>query len=311
VWAKVDALLPQHPKCQEAGFWGTTVYFHLLLLNKAHGCGGLIPVAFVTPKYLAKYTGLIESDPEGAQEKIRLGLNQAKGARLISLTPQGVQVVGWDTSWDRQATPGAERTRKWREKQGRDESVTPESHGVTPESHGDTESHKVTCDDRSDQSRSDQSRSEGRESGIKIPDATPEAKKQKRAPKEIPEQTHLMAQLLADYVVENNPDHTLAQLPPAERTKRLAKWADVFRLMNERDRHTWAQIQGMIDWSQQDEFWATNAQSAEGMRRNWDTIAGQRNGQGRPRTRTRPKDVTVGSVAPKPHDSYADGEVEL
>jgi hypothetical protein len=305
LWAKVDAMLPQNPKAYGAGFWGTTVFIHLILLNKAHGHGGLVPAQFVAPEYLARYIQLDRSpQAEQAEDLIRFGLNEAARANLIVLCAEGVIISGWDETWDKQAISGAERTRKWREKQDGDGDA---SQNVT----GDGGVTKVTCDARSDQSRSDQIRSDKdlpSKNATGVSDEVPKPKGKKALdPDKIPDQAHTAAQVLADFVVENTPDGKLAAMAPAKRQAAILKSADEIRKANSADGMTWAQIDAMIHWCQADQFWAPIVQDGKKLRKHWDTMAGQRASGDRGPA----QDVRVGRVEPLPHSAHPGGEIEL
>ncbi|WP_281738329.1 hypothetical protein [Enterococcus dispar] len=52
----------------------------------------------------------------------------------------------------------------------------------------------------------------------------------------------------------------------------LNKWANTIRLMIERDHRTGKEVQDMILWSTQDEFWSAVILSADSLRRNYDKM---------------------------------------
>lgn len=79
-------------------------------------------------------------------------------------------------------------------------------------------------------------------------------------------QEYLLAVQLKDGIMHNNADHK--EITEAQ----LQKWADVMRLMMERDKRSFNQIQHMIDWCQHDDFWLTNILSASSLRRNYDKM---------------------------------------
>jgi hypothetical protein len=258
----------------------------------------------VAPSYLSRYLQLDRSpQADSAEDLIRFGLNEAARANLIVLCAEGVIISGWDETWDKQAISGAERTRKWRENQRGDGKT---SQPVT----GDGDVSEVTCDARSDQNRSDQNRSEySGENATAVSDEAPKPKGKEKAkpkaldPDSIPERAHLAAQVLADYVRENNPDGNLAKMTPAERVRAILKSADQLRIHSKK--HEWATIDAMIDFSQRDKFWAPLVHDGARLRKHWDTMAGQR---------TAPKaqdDVTVGRVEPAPHSAHPGGEIQL
>ncbi len=52
----------------------------------------------------------------------------------------------------------------------------------------------------------------------------------------------------------------------------LGKWADVIRLMEEKDEHTIKQIEYVIDWLPSNEFWFGNIRSAKKLREKFDSL---------------------------------------
>jgi DNA replication protein DnaD len=69
--------------------------------------------------------------------------------------------------------------------------------------------------------------------------------------------------LLFELMQENNPD---------VKKPNLDKWADVFRLMREKDKRTDEQIKYLIHWTQSDEFWKSNILSPSKLRKQWDQL---------------------------------------
>jgi hypothetical protein len=323
IWAKIDALLPMNPKGFDAAWWGCQIFANLLLINKAHGCDGLIPVRFVRPEYLARYLQMDTAKVIGphAVELVKHGLEEAKRAELIRITADGVEILGWDRKWGRGADSSTERTRKWREKQREQQQdgesaleqarALLEQAGMMVMAPGDGDASQRHSDGvtvRIEQNRSDQIRTDK-----DLPDAQsapvekPKAKAKKRKgldPDKIPNAAHLAAQVLADYVIENNPDGKLAAMPEAKRQAAILKSADAIRLANKEDGLSWGKIDAMIEWSQNQKFWAPLVQDGAKRRKHWDTMAGQRNG-------TVTEDVKVGRVEPAPHSAHQGGEVEL
>ena len=72
-----------------------------------------------------------------------------------------------------------------------------------------------------------------------------------------------LSQYLFSKMVQNNPE---AKKPNYQ------LWADDIRKMVELDGRTPQQVQGMIDWSQSDEFWKTNILSAKKLREKYDQM---------------------------------------
>jgi len=283
-WAKINAFLPKDPRCDAAGFWGTTAYLHLLLLNKAHNCAGLVPHELSSARYLARYTLLTEASDIG-ERLMSEGLAKAQLAGLIAHAPKGIEIVGWDKSWDRLSDLSTPRTRKWRERNKN------ETNGNGSERSGN----EGTDGNKTETTGSNQS-----------DNATLEPKKS-LDPAKISANAHRLSKKLADMVVANAPGGKLAKLAPAVRAKRELKWADELRIAHEQDKHSWEAIEDMIAWALEDTFWSGVISSPTGLRRNWDQISiSQRKGK-----RTADDDVRFGRVEPHPHDSYPRGEVKL
>lgn len=72
-----------------------------------------------------------------------------------------------------------------------------------------------------------------------------------------------LAELFYQKILENNPGH---------KKPNLEKWANDIRLMRERDERTEEQIEYLINWTQQHEFWHTNILSPEKLRKQFDKL---------------------------------------
>ena len=72
-----------------------------------------------------------------------------------------------------------------------------------------------------------------------------------------------LAELLYQEILKNNPNH---------KKPNLEKWANDIRLMRERDERTEEQIEYLILWTQQHEFWHTNILSPSKLRKQWDRL---------------------------------------
>lgn len=75
-----------------------------------------------------------------------------------------------------------------------------------------------------------------------------------------------MAQKLYDRVKANFP-----KIRPPD----LSKWSRELRLMNERDKISWTDIEELIDWSTKDSFWMKNILSACALRKHYDKLYAQ------------------------------------
>lgn len=79
--------------------------------------------------------------------------------------------------------------------------------------------------------------------------------------------THMeLATLLWGHVKENFPN---------AKDPNLESWANDIRLMMERDNRTIAEIKGVIEWSQNHDFWYANIRSAEKLRAQYDEMYAQ------------------------------------
>lgn len=72
-----------------------------------------------------------------------------------------------------------------------------------------------------------------------------------------------LAELLYQEILKNNPNH---------KKPNLEKWANDIRLIRERDERTEEQIEYLILWTQQHEFWHTNILSPSKLRKQWDRL---------------------------------------
>lgn len=72
-----------------------------------------------------------------------------------------------------------------------------------------------------------------------------------------------LAEFLYKRIRDNNSEFTKPN---------LQKWADVFRLMIERDKRNPQRIRNLIDWCQNDDFWKTNILSAQKFRKQYSQL---------------------------------------
>lgn len=61
-------------------------------------------------------------------------------------------------------------------------------------------------------------------------------------------------------------------LQPNRKKPDLTKWADIIRLMRERDGRTDSEIRELFTWCNQDSFWRTNILSPDKLRQKWDDL---------------------------------------
>lgn len=91
-----------------------------------------------------------------------------------------------------------------------------------------------------------------------------------------PPQAVTAARRLLDRVVTNTPTSTVSKLSESEKQRKAEKWGDAFRLLHDRDGHSWEDINAMIDWCQEHHFWKSNILSGDKLREKWDQLAARR-----------------------------------
>lgn len=116
------------------------------------------------------------------------------------------------------------------------------------------------------QNKTKQNKTKYSSHGSQIHDEKQLAKQKNRKRYASDSREYLLAAQLRDGIMHNNPDHR--KITEAQ----LQKWADVMRLMMDRDNRTFDQIGNMIDWCQQDDFWQTNILSAASLRKQYDRM---------------------------------------
>lgn len=92
---------------------------------------------------------------------------------------------------------------------------------------------------------------------------TPRPKNKKKVKYEPDSKPYRCARKLLDEILKNKPDFKIPN---------LQKWADTFRLMNERDGRTWKTIGDVIVFATQDDFWRVNILSADKLRKQFDRL---------------------------------------
>jgi hypothetical protein len=101
-FAKVDALLDQHPKIRRAGLLGSAVFQFVIRRNAALDGNGSIPAANVEPWYLADQLMMTEAQAEE-------GVAKAVRAKLLTIEGDRVVLCGWDDEWAKRPLTEAER----------------------------------------------------------------------------------------------------------------------------------------------------------------------------------------------------------
>lgn len=92
---------------------------------------------------------------------------------------------------------------------------------------------------------------------------TPRPKNKKKVKYEPDSKPYRCARKMLDEILKNKPDFKIPN---------LQKWADTFRLMNERDGRTWKTIGDVIVFATQDDFWRVNILSADKLRKQFDRL---------------------------------------
>ena len=92
---------------------------------------------------------------------------------------------------------------------------------------------------------------------------TPRAKDKKKVKYEPDSKPYRCARKLLDEILKNKPDFKIPN---------LQKWADTFRLMNERNERSWKTIGDVIMFATQDDFWRVNILSADKLRKQFDRL---------------------------------------
>lgn len=98
-----------------------------------------------------------------------------------------------------------------------------------------------------------------------------ESVKEKKNPKSKISDDHLkLANKLWNYVKNNFPKH---------KAPNIDSWANDIRLMMQQDDRTFEEIEDAINWSQANDFWYKNIRSAGKLRKQFDTLVAQADGE--------------------------------
>ncbi len=93
----------------------------------------------------------------------------------------------------------------------------------------------------------------------------------------------------------------IKDLDPTAKSENLNKWADVIRLIRERDKRTDGEIRALFGWATDDSFWRTNILCPAKLRKQWTQLTVKMN-NGEPKSPHRPADV------PPPQHPHQDDE---
>lgn len=114
----------------------------------------------------------------------------------------------------------------------------------------------------------------------------------------LPLEAVALADRLRERILANKPDTRLAQ-------KSVARWANTFRLMLERDGRQAERVAAVIDWCQADNFWRSNILSADKLREKFDRLELQMQSRGTQRP-SATQSPTHPDHRPAGGDHYAD-----
>jgi len=118
-WQKIGASIRQNPKCLQAGYFATNTFIDLLLINRFNDHGGLIPVGYANPAYLAQVTGLArEADilKISPEEVMEFSLDRAERSGLLAREGAYFSITGWGPEWSLSKDLSTDRVRKCRER---------------------------------------------------------------------------------------------------------------------------------------------------------------------------------------------------
>jgi hypothetical protein len=93
---------------------------------------------------------------------------------------------------------------------------------------------------------------------------------------EPPEQAIMLATLLLDRVIENNPASRIAAQAVRQRQTMTARWAWTIEKLHRIDKQEWGAIAGTIEWATRDTWWHTRILGADSLREHWDKLQAQR-----------------------------------
>lgn len=79
-----------------------------------------------------------------------------------------------------------------------------------------------------------------------------------------------------DFQLAEEMSEKIAVVIPNVKPPKLNDWANCIRLIREQDNKTIADIRALFDWANRNEFWQTNICSPQKLRKQWDTLQGQR-----------------------------------
>ena len=97
-----------------------------------------------------------------------------------------------------------------------------------------------------------------------------EVKKVKKEPKTLSSEALRLSTLLADKILENNPDHR--DLSNGKRDKAINRWGADIDKMIRLDNRQESEIESVITWCQENSFWRKNILSGEKLRAQYDKL---------------------------------------
>lgn len=277
-WCKVASNLDSHPKVRRAGRNGREVFLFALRRNAEPGnpVPGRLPKDELEPWYIADQLQMPESEAV-------TGVTAAVTAGLIAQDGESWVIVGFDVDWGKSATPGKDRTAKWRENKKLEKSVT----GVT--SPNVTQRHGDGCDALEEKRREENTEGpaadapgSGDSTGLRDLKT-----KVKRTVADKAALVPIRAWRAADYlrgqILAEDPKAAVGRQPWADDVQsgwRLG-WANEIRLMVERDARTYEEIAETMKFVfyEQSPGHKFVVQSPGALRDKWDRIQAVRRNQ--------------------------------
>ncbi|MGE0206099.1 MAG: hypothetical protein AB7E70_19685 [Hyphomicrobiaceae bacterium] len=108
-FGKLDGGFFNNVKIRRAGRNGREVFLHVLCCNTRRGGHGAVPIGDIEIWYIADQLKISESEAED-------GVTKAVTAKLLRITGDDVEIVGWDEDWAWRPQTRAEIQKNYRER---------------------------------------------------------------------------------------------------------------------------------------------------------------------------------------------------
>lgn len=249
-WTKIDSGLHRNPKIRLAGRNAREVFLFVLLYNAETGSDGEISSLILSPEYLSDQ---LQCSIDEAAE----GVKQCETFHLLHVENEKVRICGWDYEW--RTKTSTERVKKHREK--KDEQKQQHINNETRET-----LRNVTL--RSETHETPKKRVDIYNSVVARPTAERSPAKIK---KPIPPEATGLARSLATLIAARLPNSKPARQP----AKCVEAWAPDIEKIHRIDKRGWQEIEAVLAWSQDDEFWQANILSGKKLREKFDTLEAQ------------------------------------